>query len=329
MMDVTRRSLLKGAAALAAAATSPLAFAQAKIQLIYSDTIPEVDRRAKLLLTEFGPALGPEFDLKAYWSATLFKQTTELLAMQRGNLDMANLSVADFQRQIPEWGIVGAPYIFRDIEHMQKVFASEVGAQLFKMAEEKTGIKILAINYIGMRHLNLKPKKKINTPADMTGMRLRMPAGEGWQFVGTALGANPTPIPYTETYTALQTGAIDAQDNPLPNDRDMKFYEVTTQIVLTGHMVNFNILSIAKKKWDALTPAQKDRMQKAANAFAAGVTAASKKEEEELIAFFKQQGLEVYTPDVKAFRDYALNVTKKSKYVNEWAPGMLDRINAL
>ena len=64
-------------------------------------------------------------------------------------------------------------------------------------------------------------------------------------------------------------------------------------------------------------------------AIAAGVTAASKKEEEELIAFFKQQGLDVYTPDVKAFRDYALNVTRKSKYINEWAPGMLDRINAL
>lgn len=329
MMNLNRRSVLKGAASIAVAAASTMSLAQSKIQLIYSDTIPEQDRRAKLLLQEFGPSIGPEFDLKAYWSASLFKQGTELLAMQRGNLDMGNLSVADFQRQIPAWGIVGAPYIFRDIEHMQKVFASDVGQQLFKLSEDQLGIKVLSVNYIGMRHVNLKPKKKVMTPADLAGIKLRMPAGEGWQFVGTALGANPTPIAYTEVYTALQTGAIDAQDNPLPNNKDMKFHEVTTQIVLTGHMVNFNLLSIRKSKWDTLTAAQKERMQKAANAFGAGVTAASKKEEEDLIAFFKGQGLDVYTPNVKAFRDYALETTKKSKYVNEWIPGMLERINAL
>ena len=329
MMNINRRSVLKGAAAVAAAASGSLSLAQAKIQLIYSDTIPEQDRRAKLLLQEFGPGIGPEFDLKAYWSASLFKQGTELLAMQRGNLDMGNLSVPDFQRQIPAWGIVGAPYIFRDIEHMQKVFASDVGQQLFKMSEDQLGIKVLNVNYIGMRHVNLKPKKNVMTPADMVGMRLRMPSGEGWQFVGTALGANPTPIPYTEVYTALQTGAIDAQDNPLPNNKDMKFHEVTTQIVLTGHMVNFNLLSIRKSKWDTLSAAQKDRMQKAATAFGNGVTQQSKKEEEELIAYFKAQGLDVYTPNLKAFRDYALDMTQKSKYIKEWTPGMLERINAL
>ena len=328
-MNHTRRSLLKGAAALAAAAASPLSLAQQKVQLIYSDTIPDQDRRAKILLAEFAPKLGSDFEVKAYWSATLFKQGTELLAMQRGNLDMGNLSVPDFQRQIPEWGILGNAYMFRDLDHMQKTFASDVGQQLFKMAEDKLGVKVLAVNYIGTRHLNLKPKKKINTPADMQGMRLRMPAGEGWQFMGTCLGANPTPIAYTEVYTALQTGAIDAQDNPLPNDRDMKFYEVTSQIVLTGHQIGFNLLSIRKAKWDALSAAQKDRMQKAADAFATAVTAASKKEEEELIAFFKQQGLEVYAPDLKAFRNYALDVTRKSKYFSEWAPGMFDKINAL
>jgi tripartite ATP-independent transporter DctP family solute receptor len=328
-MNVTRRTLLKGAAALTAAAASPLAFAQQKVQLIYSDTVPEQDRRAKLLLSEFAPKIGNEFELKAYWSATLFKQGTELLAMQRGNLDMGNLSVPDFQRQIPEWGILGNAYMFRDVEHMQKTFASEVGQQLFKMAEDKLGVKVLSVNYIGTRHLNLKPKKKINTPADMAGMRLRMPAGEGWQFMGTCLGANPTPIAYTEVYTALQTGAIDAQDNPLPNDRDMKFHEVTTQIVLTGHQIGFNLLSIRKTKWDTLTASQKEKLQAGANAFATAVTAASKKEEEELIAFFKQQGLDVYTPDLKAFRSYALDVTRKSKYISEWAPGMLDKINAL
>jgi tripartite ATP-independent transporter DctP family solute receptor len=329
MTNIKRRSVLMGASALAMTVVSPLMYAESKVELILSDTFPETDRRAKLLTQEFGPALGSDFDFKPYWNASLFKQGTELLAMQRGNLDLCNLSVPDFQRQIPAWGIVGAPYIFRDIDHMQKVFASDVGQQLFKMAEEKLGVKVLSVSYIGMRHVNLKPKKKVMTPADLAGFKLRMPAGEGWQFMATALGANPTPIAYTEVYTALQTGAIDGQDNPLPNDKDMKFYEVTTQIVLTGHMVNFNLFTLRKSKWDALTQTQKDRLQKAADAFAASVTSASKKEEEELIAFFKAQGLDVYTPNVKAFRDYAVNVIKKSKYVNEWIPGMLDRISTL
>ena len=329
MFSNSRRSFVTGAVGLAAAAASPLSLAQNKIQLLYSDPITEQDRRAKLMVSEFVPALGPDFEFKAYWNGSLFKQTTEMLAMQRGNLDMANLSPSDIQRQIPEWGIVGAPYLFRDIEHMQKTFASDVGKTLFKLAEDKAGVKILAINYIGMRHLNLKPKKKINTPADLAGTRLRMPAGEGWQFLGSALGANPTPIAFTEVYTALQTGAIDAQDNPLPNDKDMKFYEVTSQIVLTGHMLNVMSLAIRKTKWDTLTPAQQARLQAAADKWAGSVTATSKKEEEELVDFFKQQGLDVYTPDKKAFRDYALDMTRKSKYIKEWAPGMLEKISAL
>jgi hypothetical protein len=89
---------------------------------------------------------------------------------------------------------------------------------------------MLAVWYIGTRHVSLRTKKKINTPADLAGVKLRMPAGEGWQFIGTALGANPVPVAFTEVYTALQTGAIDAQDNPMPLTRTMKFQEVLSAV---------------------------------------------------------------------------------------------------
>ena len=102
--------------------------------------------------------------------------------------------------------------------------------------------------------MGLKPDRKIVSPADMAGIRLRMPGGEAWQFLGHALGANPTPMAYAEVYTGLQTGAIDGQDNPLPNVENMKFYEVMSQIVLTSHLVGYDLLVVSAKTWDAMSP---------------------------------------------------------------------------
>ena len=327
--SLQRRSLLAGTASLAAAAAGPWASAQGKITLTYSDTVPEQDPRAAILRDVFGKALGADFEFKPYFGATLFKQGTEPVAMQRGNLDMANLGAFDVVKQIPAWSLVTTPYLFRDAAHMKKVFASEVGRELFKMMEDQMGIKVLSVPYIGTRHLNLKPKKKVTTPADLAGIKLRMPPGEGWQFVGTALGANPVPVAYTETYTALQTGAIDAQDNPMSGTKSMKFYEVTTQYVLTGHLVANNLFAITTKKWNAMTPAQQKTVQGAADRFADAITAQMEKDETDMAAFFKAQGLDVYAPDVVAFRKHVLDVYSKSKFAKDWRPGMLERINAL
>jgi TRAP-type C4-dicarboxylate transport system substrate-binding protein len=104
---------------------------------------------------------------------------------------------------------------------------------------------------------------------------------------------------------------------------------VLGQYVLTGHLVNFNILGVRKALWDGLTPARKDKLAKAIDDVCAAVTAEHVKEENQLAAFFRTKGLDVYEPNRKAFRDHALGVIAKSKYVKEWKPGMLERINAL
>ena len=144
---------------------------------------------------------------------------------------------------------------------MRATFDSDVLDGVIGDMEEKTGIKILAWPYIGTRHVNVRGDKKIMTPADLAGVKLRMPGGEGWQFVGEALGANPTPLAFTEVYTALQTGAIDGQDNPLPADKQMKFYEVTNQIILTGHLIATNVFAMSQTKWNSLDDAQKAKVQ--------------------------------------------------------------------
>lgn len=327
-MRALMTKLMLGAAALALAVPATVSYAADKVQLIYSDTVPETDIRTTTLREAFGKCLGDGFDFKSYHGATLFKQGTELTAMQRGNLDMASLAIYDFYNQVPETSILGTAYLYRDYKHMRKVTDSHVLDDLWKQVEDKAGVKILANPYIGTRELNLKGDKKIMKPEDLAGVKLRMPGGEGWQFVGEALGANPTPLAFTEVYTALQTGAIDAQDNPLPADKAMKFYEVTNQIVMTDHLIANNQFAIAKKKWDSLSEDQQKKVQECAMNFQSKLDEVTLKQEAELVDFFKQQGLQIYAPDKEAFRNHVLDAYKNSKFSKDWPAGLLDKINA-
>lgn len=328
-LSINRRRFIAGSTALGAASACGLAQAQGKVTLIYSDIVPENDARTTLLREVFAGNLGPDFEFKSHHGGTLFKQGTEPQAIQRGNLDMANIASADVINQVPVFSILMTPYLIKDVAHLRRLWASDIGAELNKLLDEKMGLRILANPYIGTRQLNLKSKKKIMKPADLAGIKLRMPGGEAWQFVGTALGANPTPLAFTEVYTALQTGAIDAQDNALPANKNMKFFEVTTQTVLTGHLVAANHFVISSKKWAAMTPAQRDRVQSAATKFEEAITNMALKEERELLDFFRQQGHDVYTPDVNAFRTHVLDVYAKSKFAKDWPAGLFDRIARL
>jgi TRAP-type C4-dicarboxylate transport system substrate-binding protein len=134
---------------------------------------------------------------------------------------------------------------------------------------------------------------------------------------------------FTEVYTALQTGAIDGQDNPLPTNKDSKFYEVTKQIVLTSHLVDLNYLAFSKKVWDGLTPEQQTTVQKAADDAAESARLKQLALESELEQFFKDKGLKVYTPDLEAFRTHVQKAYLESDFAKAWVPGMVDQINAL
>ena len=167
------------------------------------------------------------------------------------------------------------------------------------------------------------------TPADLAGINLRMPGSDAWQFLGKALGANPTPLAFTEVYTALQTGSVDGQDNPLPTVVDSKFYEVTKQIALTSHLVDLNYVALSKAVWDGLTPEQQATVKSAAEAAAESGRQAQLKKEDDLVSFLQEQGLEVYEPDVAAFRNHVQEQYAGSEFAAAWPEGVLDKINAL
>jgi len=325
---VSRRTLLGTGAALMAASAAPAAFAQAKPNLRFSAVFSDKDIRAKMI-EMFAKDVESDFKVEPHLNGSLFKQGTELVALQRNNLEMGNIAPQDISNQIPAWSIVTSAYLFRDAKHLHTFFASAPGAEMTKMVEDQLKVKILGPTFFGTRQVGLKPNKKITTPADMAGIKLRMPGGDAWQMLGRSLGANPVPVAYAEVYTALQTGAIDGQDNPLPNVQNMKFYEVMSQMVMTSHLIGFDLLTISGKAWGDMSATQKQKVQAAATKAIQWSADEHLKVEAELVEFLKKQGLQINTPDVKAFRDHAQKMYLASDAAKAWPAGMLDKINAL
>jgi TRAP-type transport system periplasmic protein len=325
--NLNRRSALCAGASLAATVALP-SWAQAQPTLRFAAVFSDTDIRAEMI-KRFAKEVEADFKVEAFLNSTLFRQGTELVAMQRDNLEMGNIGPQDISKQIPAWSLLTSAYLFRDANHLNAFFASDMGAQMKKMVEDQLKVKILGPTFFGTRQVGLKTKKKINVPADLAGVKLRMPPGDSWQLLGRSLGANPTPMAYAETYTGLQTGAIDGQDNPLPNVQNMKFFEVMSQIVLTSHLVGYDLLTVSMKVWQGMTPAKQQAFQAAADKAIAWSTAEHLKREAELMEGFRRQGLDVYTPNVNAFREHAQKIYLASDDAKQWPAGMLDRINAM
>ena len=322
-----RRSALKAGAALAATAALPV-FSQSKTKIRFAAVFSDKDIRADMVRM-LAKDIAADFSVETFFNASLFKQGTELVALQRDNLEIGNIAPQDISKQISAWTILTSAYLFRDAGHLSAFWNGELGAQFKKQAEEQAKVRILGPTFFGTRQVGLKPNKKINTPADLAGIKLRMPPGDAWQLLGRSLGANPTPMAYAEVYTGLQTGAIDGQDNPLPNVQNMKFYEVMSQIVLTSHLVGYDLLCINLKTWNAMGAARQKSFQAAVDKALAWSTAEHQKREVELADGFRKQGLQVYVPDQEAFRAHAQKVYLASDEAKEWPKGLLEKINAL
>jgi tripartite ATP-independent transporter DctP family solute receptor len=304
--------------------------AQTKIPLRISTPAVPDDWHAKMW-TVFKESLDKaapnQFDVQIHLNASLFKQGAEPAAMARGNLELTTVSAFDMAKLVPEFSIFTAGYIVRDPQHQQKVFNGQIGDELFKAVADKMEITVLSTAYLGTRQVNLREARNVRTPADLKGIKLRMPGSKEWLFLGETLGATATPLAFGEVYMGLKTGTIDGQDNPLPTVRAAKFYEVTKQLVLTNHLVDSLFIAIASKTWNGMTAAQKQAVKTAAQAAATFNNDNRIKEEAQIIDFFKQQGLQVSTPDVEAFRKSVQDAYAKSDYAKVWTKGMLERIN--
>lgn len=304
--------------------------AQAKQTLRISTPAVPDDWHTKMLYVfrdELEKTAPGQFDVQIHHSGTLFKQGTEPAAMARGNLEMALISMQDIAKQVPEYSLFTAGYLIRDPDHQQKVFNGPIGAEIYRKVAEAMDIQVLQVAYLGTRQVNLRDVRRVRTPADLAGAKLRMPGSKEWLFLGQALGANPTPLAFNEVYLALKTGTVDGQDNPLPTVRSAKFYEVTKQLVLTSHLVDGVFLAISTKAWKAMTPDLQGRVRDAALAGARFNNENRIRDEQGLIEFFKKEGLTVTVPDVEAFRRHVQKAYLESEFSKSWPKGMLERVN--
>ena len=324
-----RRAVLT---AIAASSLALTAWAQNKAVLrISSPAVPD-DWHARMW-TVFKDALDKsasgEFEVQINLNASLFKQGAEPAAMARGNLELTTVSAADIAKIVPEFSIFTAGYVVRDAVQQQKIFNGPIGAEMFKTVAEKMDITILSTCYYGTRQINLREVRNVKTPADLKGVKLRMPGSKDWLFLGEALGATATPLAFGEVYLGLKAGTIDGQDNPLPTVKAAKFYEVTKQIVMTSHLVDGIFISISNKAWNAMNADQKAKVKAAAIAAAKYNDVNRIKDEAQMVDYFKSQGLSVTTPDVAAFRTAVQAAYQKSDISQTWPKGLLERINAV
>ena len=292
----------------------------------------ETDMRSVAMANVFAPMVAEFADYQPGYNGTMFAQGTELEAISRGNLTMSIASAQELAQFFPEFSIFATGYVHQDAAHQVRVFNDPLMEPFKKTAEEELGVKLLSVMYLGKRHVNLRftrDEVDVQTPADLAGVNLRMPGTDAWQFLGAALGASPTPLAFSEVYTSLSTGAVDGQDNPLPTVVDQKFYEVTKQIALTSHLVDLNYIAFSKNMWDKLSPAQQATVQRAADAAAAWGRLKQLDKENNLADFIRSQGVEIYTPDLAAFRDHVQAQYVGSEEAASWPDGVLERINAL
>jgi tripartite ATP-independent transporter DctP family solute receptor len=269
-----------------------------------------------------------EFDVQVHHTGTVIRQGTEIVALQRNSVDMTILSWWDIADRIPEYAVLTAGYLFKDWNHVKAVMDGDIGSEYKAAVEKDLGVVVLDYYYAGPRIVNLRQVRDVKTPADLAGVKLRMPGSPSFLLLGKALGANPVPMPLPDVYLALKTGTIDGQDNPLSTTYRAKFYEATKQIVLTYHSIPANMLAMSKVSWDKLTARQKGIVKDAARAAMMFNDTNKFRDEEDVLDKMKAFGLTVTTPDQKAFRDHVLKVFAESEFVTKAPSGWMQRIEA-
>ncbi len=300
-------------------------FAQANknkpVELIYTMTAVPTDAHAgamRVFKETVERVSGGNIKVKTYDSASLFKQEQEVSAVRSGQADMTATAAPWLTDGSPWISMFTAGYIFKSYDHMTKVLNGDIGKVIFERVAKEQGIRPLGAQYLGTRQLNMVKDVWIKTPEDLKGVKLRMPNSDSWLFLGKALGANPTPISFSELYMALQTKTVDGQDNPLPSDKNAKFYEVTKSITLTNHFVDSVWPAINEAKWQSLSDQQKGWVMEGVQAGIKYCDETNLKAEAELVEFFKKAGLKVYNADIDAFSKHVLNEYLNSAFAKKW-----------
>jgi tripartite ATP-independent transporter DctP family solute receptor len=205
---------------------------------------------------------GGKIEVKIYPGGVLGADLQNFSAMQGGTLDMNVGNASLLAGNVKEFAVFDFPFLFNTVEEAYAVMDGPVGKKLFDKLPER-GLVGLGYWELGFRHIN-NNERPIEKAEDIEGLKMRVIPTPIYIDFMNALGANAVPMPFTETYTALETGAVDGMTNPLINIADSKFYEVTEYLTITNHMYNPQAVTISKVTWDKLSDAEKKILQDSA-----------------------------------------------------------------
>jgi tripartite ATP-independent transporter DctP family solute receptor len=308
-------------AALPAAAQTKLKFAH-----VYETSEP-FHTEALWAAAEIAKRTNNKYQIDVFPASALGNEQQIAQALPLGTIDLAYVGASFIGATYKPISIVNAPYIWRDFEHHQAFSRSPLLKELTDGYFNQTGHKIVAITYYGARHTTAN--KAINTPADMKGMKLRVPQAPMYMMYARAVGANPTPIAFAEVYLALQNKTVDGQENPLPTIQAKKFYEVQSHINLTGHILDNLTTVIGSPLWNKLTAQEREIFESVYKEAAARAGAAIRVSEGKMVDWFKQQGKTVVVPDLKAFRQAAVKIHNDPSAGAVWTKEQYDRLQAV
>ena len=217
-----------------------------------------------------------------------------------GAVDIIYTGPSFVERYYGPIAISDYPFIMRDFAHWETYRGSDLFAELSDGYRDATGHAVSALVYYGQRHVT--SNFPIMEPADMEGLKIRVPNSPLMLMFPNAVGANPTPMAFNEVYLALQQGVVDAQENPLPTIQFKKFYEVQSNINLTGHILNSLLTIMSGSAVDRVgddIDTVNEVLQEAAKQASDGIY----QSEQELVSWFREQGITVNEIDKGPFQD--------------------------
>jgi TRAP-type C4-dicarboxylate transport system substrate-binding protein len=244
----------------------------------------------------------------------------------RGVAQMAYLSLGHLPGIYDPLSIGAGPFVFRDFEHWTLFANSTLFKELVRELENRAGLKVFGLAYYGERHVTTKTPL---SPYDhVKGLAIRVPSIPIIVLSFRALGGRPVQIPFKETYQALKEGIVDAQENPLPAIKAMRFYEVTKVVNLTAHIADAQLLVMDGKRWMAVDKKDQPVMAAIFEEAARRVTSDVRQEEVELKDWLLKAGAEFHRIDRERMIKQIQPFHQKEGYF-PWPGPLYDRIQAL
>jgi TRAP-type transport system periplasmic protein len=256
-----KKSLL--AMAMGAALLASPAFAQQALQLAHNAAPGNPKAEASLRFAELvEEKTDSRITISVGGSAQYGDDVEALTSMRLGTMAFSANSQGSSSGVVPEFAALGLPFLFNELPQAWEVLDGPVGERIAEAAEAR-GLVVLAYWDNGIRHVsnNVRP---IETPDDLAGIKLRTPPDPVTIQIFEALGANPTPMAFSELYIALQQGVVDGQENPLMNIHSSKLHEVQKFISLTAHKYESTPLLASKLVWDTFSPEDQAAIREAA-----------------------------------------------------------------